>query len=753
MSSWRIKPRSRAEQAVLSNMSTPKCSQSSPKDCLTSFCAFRPWLKDSTSQLNSPKTGIHCPSTVTRDGPDLVVDNASVSKRSSAANQETLQQGLLTPLSCYPQQLYSHAALLAPSPSQLPLNIFGSMFQAASHPSLLLATTQAGQASFGFKENIYGYDRETELLLLSHVPENRSQQLTRPPANPGQLVLSSLQYCQQKFFKQRQQQMETDREQHSKQQHCRQQHHLVSPVQHHHQSHLYNSSLAESLLLHRQLSPLAHVTQNLTTVNATIAVTNHDFSSALITPLSPSLSNHVSNLPPSRHAPSRASRSYVVSQNAYDAKGCFQCIKCSKQFSTPHGLEVHVRRTHAGLRPYACHVCGKTFGHEISLSQHMVVHTQERSFRNQQVCDSNCISCVSGEKPYKCSYCSKSFSQSSNLITHCRKHTGFKPFECQQCSRAFQRKVDLRRHRETQHGGESPTHDHQRLSRSPSSAASEHGRQVPVRTSVFASKVTSSALAPSFLASADPGSETPLCTELESTPQRVAMPHAIHRLTPTVGHGCLSPSPPCRNGTRHSPDVTPYKKDWATPGTQTSDWATPGTQTSDWTLSSISPDSGVEFSSTSFKCLNLSSDVHTDQSIDQSNEQLHSCDTGSSPPSHADLSPHVSSCGDNPAKWLVSEGQRSSAEINNNSTTNTDNFRQSSAMRFNGRVTDSNIITNAADRYSVSEECRVRIKDTTFRVSEDDSDSVYSPGSPDIDVISDTEDVPVSNKLEQQSLS
>ena len=58
----------------------------------------------------------------------------------------------------------------------------------------------------------------------------------------------------------------------------------------------------------------------------------------------------------------------------------FSCVKCEKMFSTPHGLEVHARRSHNGKRPFACDVCNKTFGHEISLNQHRSV------FCNRSVC-------------------------------------------------------------------------------------------------------------------------------------------------------------------------------------------------------------------------------------------------------------------------------------------------------------------------------------------------------------------------------
>ncbi|KAM4721612.1 zinc finger protein Gfi-1 [Rhinophrynus dorsalis] len=166
----------------------------------------------------------------------------------------------------------------------------------------------------------------------------------------------------------------------------------------------------------------------------------------------------------------------------------YKCLKCSKVFSTPHGLEVHVRRSHSGTRPFACEMCGKTFGHAVSLEQHKSVHSQERSF-DCKICGKSfkrsstlsthllihsdtrpypCQYCGkrfhqksdmkkhtfihTGEKPHKCQVCGKAFSQSSNLITHSRKHTGFKPFGCDLCGKGFQRKVDLRRHRETQHG-------------------------------------------------------------------------------------------------------------------------------------------------------------------------------------------------------------------------------------------------------------------------------------------------------------
>ncbi|KAK3732181.1 hypothetical protein RRG08_026563 [Elysia crispata] len=116
----------------------------------------------------------------------------------------------------------------------------------------------------------------------------------------------------------------------------------------------------------------------------------------------------------------------VPARPTFEPKGCYECVKCGKQFSTPHGLEVHVRRTHSGRRPYACDICNKTFGHAVSLSQHRAVHTQERSFQCQQ--------------------CGKSFKRSSTLSTHLLIHSDTRPYPCPYCGKRFHQKSDMKKH-------------------------------------------------------------------------------------------------------------------------------------------------------------------------------------------------------------------------------------------------------------------------------------------------------------------
>ena len=103
----------------------------------------------------------------------------------------------------------------------------------------------------------------------------------------------------------------------------------------------------------------------------------------------------------------------------------YSCRTCQKVFSTPHGLEVHVRRTHSGDRPYACNICHKTFGHAVSLTQHRAVHSHERSF--------------------SCPQCGKTFKRSSTLSTHLLIHSDTRPYPCQYCGKRFHQKSDMKK--------------------------------------------------------------------------------------------------------------------------------------------------------------------------------------------------------------------------------------------------------------------------------------------------------------------
>jgi uncharacterized Zn-finger protein len=105
----------------------------------------------------------------------------------------------------------------------------------------------------------------------------------------------------------------------------------------------------------------------------------------------------------------------------------YKCNQCEKDFSTSHGLEVHVRRTHSSeLRPYSCEFCSKTFGHALSLAQHRTTHTQERCFQ--------------------CKTCGKSFKRSSTLSTHLLIHSDTRPYSCIHCGKRFHQKSDMKKH-------------------------------------------------------------------------------------------------------------------------------------------------------------------------------------------------------------------------------------------------------------------------------------------------------------------
>merc|ERR1711964_524074 len=51
------------------------------------------------------------------------------------------------------------------------------------------------------------------------------------------------------------------------------------------------------------------------------------------------------------------------------------CVECNKSFSSKQYLEVHMMKTHSGIKPHSSSECGKSFVCKSHLNSHMVTHS------------------------------------------------------------------------------------------------------------------------------------------------------------------------------------------------------------------------------------------------------------------------------------------------------------------------------------------------------------------------------------------
>lgn len=101
------------------------------------------------------------------------------------------------------------------------------------------------------------------------------------------------------------------------------------------------------------------------------------------------------------------------------------CDICGKSFLNENGLRCHMQ-THRETKSYLCQICSKAFKMKCSLRAHIKTHDTERSF----VCDE----------------CGKSFKKKYTLTEHKKYHAGDFSFPCNWCCKKFVSKSLLNNH-------------------------------------------------------------------------------------------------------------------------------------------------------------------------------------------------------------------------------------------------------------------------------------------------------------------
>ena len=116
------------------------------------------------------------------------------------------------------------------------------------------------------------------------------------------------------------------------------------------------------------------------------------------------------------------------------------CEHCGKAYKNKSALGHHVKNRHENQGSYVCDTCGKECPSKTSLEKHIKYHNLPN---------------VPGAFPCPVKYCGKTFGREGSLKDHMRTHREKKPphLQCQYCPKKFRENAALKYHEKGQHLG------------------------------------------------------------------------------------------------------------------------------------------------------------------------------------------------------------------------------------------------------------------------------------------------------------
>lgn len=137
----------------------------------------------------------------------------------------------------------------------------------------------------------------------------------------------------------------------------------------------------------------------------------------------------------------------------------YQCRKCTKKFSRAESLTSHNCQEFVGAaaKAYSCQQCGSKFNSKKYMLRHLVAHTEDfkcgecrRSFARRESLLQHSARChptaLDHGKPaaYPCSQCKKVYAKELSLQNHMKLHSD--SFKCPACAKPFSSAFSLARH-------------------------------------------------------------------------------------------------------------------------------------------------------------------------------------------------------------------------------------------------------------------------------------------------------------------